>query len=138
MLRDEPKAHYLTCTDCDGYIEGGLPIAKRLTIVLILGAHALMFTACAPRKTTVPGNTEGAATSAVELPAWPASSDCSSCHATEAQSASDNAATYSFHADQPGMQRVTCHVGDDDALSEAHADYATAKRPLHHRRAGNF
>jgi hypothetical protein len=108
----------------------------KLFVVLLLVCLGLALVACAPRQATErSADIEGANILAMEIPSWSPESDCARCHTTEVQSADNAAATYAYHADQQGIQCVTCHANDSGALAEEHKDYAMADLPTELRNA---
>ena len=95
------------------------------TTAFVVGLSLICMTAvagCAPQS----GSSDGGSTQTAASGEWTESSDCTSCHATEASSGTDTSCLYSKHA---SVACNTCHTNSDGKLATAHEDYATAKAP---------
>jgi hypothetical protein len=106
---------------------------KIVPITLLLVCLGIMLMACASQQAdenpSGTGDTIVEEQTPAELFAFTSDSDCSACHAAEVQSGNDSTVLYSFHVDQQEMQCNTCHNDDNEVLTKAHEDYATAKLP---------
>jgi hypothetical protein len=100
---------------------------KLLVVAFVVLCLSLALAACAPRQANRSGDSAGDETDVVlELPVWSTDSECTSCHATEVESGSDNVSTYSLHTT---VVCGECHTDTDGKLTKAHERYATAAQP---------
>lgn len=107
-------------------------MGMRLSLAIPMIALVFSLAACAPsqRENQETGNGEEPANATINAP-WSAESDCASCHASEAESASDSTTAYSSHTILDNARNcIDCHNDEGGLLSTAHESYLDEKAKL--------
>lgn len=100
-------------------------VSMSILFMVTAGVTGLAGCSSAPSSTENQGS-PGPDTNIASM-SWTAGMDCTACHATESDSANDDACLVASHAAQ-GLECTTCH-DDTDTLTTAHEDMATAEAP---------
>ena len=108
--------------------------------LLLMLAVLFAFLGCAPKENTPSGgggNPGGG--SGVQLGVWSINDDCTTCHAFEVASATDEETVYCPHVTWEALTCIDCHTDADGTLTKAHANFADASDPtsLHFSKVGS-
>jgi hypothetical protein len=107
---------------------------KLFIVCTLMALLAVALLACAPKQGAQAPAADSvvadSGTPAVEVPVWSESTDCKSCH-PETSTSTNGGVGPEYHTDASCQ---TCHTDSQDQLTNAHADYSTAKQPTRLRK----